>query len=269
MRFRALHVGAALLVLLSPPARLAAQAVCDSDGRRPAPQPGFGLFHCVGGACDIYGGTPAAPEHRFTVEPRLWWIAPSGPAAGRLEEGDQLVAVDGTPITTRKGGRAVARLVEGAPVALTVRRAGTLHTVRITPRRGCQYPMLVVTDTPELPKELMRGNAAAPAPSAPFELGLSLACDECRWVRRYDGTLVWQTMEVPRILAIAPDGPAARSGLAVGDLLLTVDGRAVVSEEGARYLGTVRPGQRIEIGYARGAESHVAHLVPGTPPARR
>src|SRR4051812_5041757 len=140
MPSRLTQVVTAVLVLFAPVARLGAQTICDADGRRPAPQPGFGLFQCVGGACDIYGGTDAAPEHRFTVEPRLWWIASSGPAAGLLEEGDQLVSVEGIPITTRRAGRAVARLGEGTPITMTVRRAGTLHTVRITPRTGCQYP---------------------------------------------------------------------------------------------------------------------------------
>jgi len=252
------------LLVLGVGAEAAAQTVCDADGRGPAAQPGFGLLQCVGGGCGIYGGTRTAPEHRFTVEPRLWHIAHPGPADGVLEEGDQLVAVDGAPITTRIAGRRLAQLVAGAPVALTVRRTGTLRTVRITPATGCGYPMLVVTEQSALPPELATPRTTRAPAVAPFELGLTLGCDGCRWIRRYDGAVEWQTLEVPRVLAIDADGPAARSGLAVGDLLLTVDGRAVMSEAGGRYLGTIRPGQRVEIGYSHVGESRTTRLVTGT-----
>jgi membrane-associated protease RseP (regulator of RpoE activity) len=265
------HVAARVALLVAGGAAvLRAQTVCDADGRRPAPQPGFGLFQCVGGACGIFDGTDAAPEHRFTVEPRLWHVAHPGPADGILEEGDQLVAVDGLPITTRRAGQRLARLRADTPLSLTVRRAGVLRTVQIRPAVGCAYPTLVVTDTGELPAELSRA-PRAPAPvraEAPFELGLTLACDECRWVRRYDGSLAWHTLEVPRVLAVQPDGPAARSGLATGDRLLTVDGRAVVSEAGARYLGTIRPRQRVRIGFARGDSTLTTTLTTDEPRPR-
>jgi membrane-associated protease RseP (regulator of RpoE activity) len=267
---RADHVCASVtLLLLASIADLAAQTVCDADGRHPAPQAGVGLLQCVGGGCGIFGGTSAAPEHRFTVEPRLWHIARPGPAAGLLEEGDQLVAVDGAPITTRVAGRRLARLVAATPLELTVRRAGALRTVRIVPETGCGYPMLVVTDGNALPPELATAPAAQAPAVAPFELGLTLGCDGCRWTRVYDGAVAWQTIEVPRVLAIDAGGPAARSGLAVGDLLLTVDGRAIMSEAGGRYLGTIRPGQRVEIGYSHAGESHTTQLTTGVPPTSR
>ena len=268
MRISRACVRVALLVLASV-AELAAQTVCDADGRGPAAQPGFGLLQCVGGGCGIFGGSATAPEHRFTVEPRVWHIADPGPAAGLLEEGDQLVAVDGAPITTRLAGRRLAQLVAGTPITLTVRRAGALRTVRISPATGCGYPMLVVTEGSALPPQLANpGGSRAPA-VAPFELGLTLGCDGCRWIRRYDGAVAWQTLEVPRVLAIDATGPAARSGLAVGDLLLTVDGHAVMSEAGGRYLGTIRPGQQVEIGYSRAGTSRTTRLVTGTPHAAR
>lgn len=268
----ALHRKVIALLMLGA-THVGAQAVCDDDGRRPAPQPGFGLLQCVGGACDIYGGTPSAPEHRFTVEPRVWRIAHPGPADGVLEEGDQIVAVDGAPITTRRAGQRLAQLSVQAPLMLTVRRAGATRSVRVQPVVGCNYPILVVTETSQLPAELARPARARTGGGvivdAPFELGITLACGDCRWVRRYDGALEWQTLEVPRVVAIAPDGPAARSGLSVGDQLLTVDGRVIMSEVGARYLGSLRPGQRVELGYAHGTGIHSTSLSTGAPRAPR
>ena len=257
------------LLLLASVTDLTAQAVCDADGRHPAAQPGFGLLQCAGGGCGIFDGPATAPEHRFTVEPRLWRIARPGAAAGVLEEGDQLVAVDGAPITTRLAGRRLARLVAGTPLELTVRRSGVLRTVRIVPQTGCGYPILVVTDGSALPPELATAPTAQSPAVAPFELGLTLGCDGCRWIRRYDGTVAWQSLEVPRVLAIDADGPAARSGIAVGDLLLTVDGRAVMSEAGGRYLGAIRPGQRVEIGYSHAGESRTTRLITGIPQSAR
>jgi hypothetical protein len=269
MRMRFVVLGALALLPLAPVVRVAAQSACDDDRRLPAPQLGFGLFQCVGGACGIYDGPPGAREHRFTVEPRLWHIAHPGPADRLLEEGDQLVSVDGVPVTTRRAGQRLARLAASEPLVLTVRRAGALVTVRIVPEIGCGYPMLVVTETSALPPGLGVAPAAPRPAVAPFELGLTLACDDCRWVRRYDGSLAWQTLEVPRVMAIDANGPAARGGLAIGDLLLTIDGRALVTEAGGRYLGAVRPGQRIEIAYSRDGSTRTAHLTTGVPPAHR
>ncbi|MBW8769280.1 MAG: PDZ domain-containing protein [Gemmatimonadetes bacterium] len=273
MRSRLAVNGHVVALLILGAAHLGAQTVCDDDGRRPAPQPGFGLLQCVGGACDIYGGTPSAPEHRFTVEPRVWRIAHPGPADGVLEEGDQLVAVDGAPITTRRAGQRLAQLSAQTPLTLTVRRAGLTRSVRLQPAVGCNYPMLVVTETSQLPAELTRPAHARPrggtTVDAPFELGITLACGDCRWIRRYDGGLEWQTLEVPRVVAITPDGPASRSALAVGDQLLTVDGRVMMSEAGARYLGSLRPGQRVVIGYAHGTEIRTTTLSTGAPRTTR
>lgn len=58
------------------------------------------------------------------------------PAEGKLQRGDRLLALDGAPLLP--GGPALAALVEGkqgAPVTLTVRRAGALLDVPLQPAR--------------------------------------------------------------------------------------------------------------------------------------
>ena len=60
----------------------------------------------------------------FGAEPRLSGIDPAGPAAGRLREGDVLVAVDGRLITTRAAALRLWQARPGETVNLTVRRDG-------------------------------------------------------------------------------------------------------------------------------------------------
>jgi hypothetical protein len=264
VRFIRISVIAALIPLAI---RVEAQ-VCDEDMRLPAPQLGIGLLQCVGGGCGIFGGRPGAYEHRFTVEPRLHRINGAGPAAGLVEDGDQLVAVDGSPITTRRAGRLLAQLT-AAPVRLTLRRGSDLRSVSITPRVGCDYPMLIVTKTSEIPA----GLDDVAEPSAPvasqYELGLTMDCDGCQWKRNHDGSPVLKSLVVPRVVTVDANGPAARAGLAAGDYLLTIDNRVIASDSGARYLGTIRAGQRVEIGYSRGDRHLTTYLVTARPQNRR
>jgi len=58
-------------------------------------------------------------------------------AAGKLQRGDRLVAVDGEPVFVGRGLSLTQRVAakQGAPVTLTVRRAGAPLAVTIQPRR--------------------------------------------------------------------------------------------------------------------------------------
>jgi len=61
--------------------------------------------------------------------------------------------------------------------------------------------------------------------------------------------------ETLTVAMIRPGGPAVRSGLEVGDVIVAIDGHDV---RGARYamawsLMAVRPGTRLHLGLARGA----------------
>ena len=149
---RAVRLATALLLVACAAGGAAAQAgrTC-SEGRPPAGQPGVGLLHCVGGSCEIFVRRGGVVFHRFSSEPRVWRIAPDGPAAGRLREGDVLVAVDGALVTSVEGGLRLANLAPGRPVRLRVRRAGRELEVEIVPRLGCDFPRLLVTTSAERP----------------------------------------------------------------------------------------------------------------------
>jgi len=78
------------------------------------------------------------PDIEFDAEPILSGIRKDGPADGKLAEQDVLVAIDGQDITTRAAAVHLSWLEPGKPVRLTVRRAGVLTDVEITPTAGCR-----------------------------------------------------------------------------------------------------------------------------------
>ena len=113
-----------------------AQVTCP-EGRPITGDLGIERYLCVGGACEIWIRLPDGLAHSFSTEPRIDRMDPEGSAAGRLETGDVLVAVDERLITTAAAGRRLARLEPGVPVRLWIRRDGRDMRVELTPRSGC------------------------------------------------------------------------------------------------------------------------------------
>jgi putative serine protease PepD len=69
------------------------------------------------------------------------------------------------------------------------------------------------------------------------------------------------------VSGIDPSGPAQAAGLAVGDVITTIDGTAAVSTDQLVELTlTKRPGDKVTIGYTRGGASRTATLTLGTQP---
>jgi hypothetical protein len=90
---------------------------------------GIGALLCVSGSCTINlrsGG------------------GEGGPATGKLQDGDTLLALDGVPITTREGSRRLANLKPGRPVILRIRRGGREKDIVLVPRLGCRMPTLAI-----------------------------------------------------------------------------------------------------------------------------
>jgi len=70
------------------------------------------------------------------------------------------------------------------------------------------------------------------------------------------------------IADVWPGGPADRAGLRQGDVVTTVDGRAIVDAAGLNYaIGTHRPGESVRLGVHRGAGEQVLTLRAEAPPA--
>jgi PDZ domain-containing protein len=82
-------------------------------------------------SAQIAGLTEAGYEVNETVQ--IMTVVPDGPAAGQLEVGDQLVAVDGEPVDTSQAAiNAVRDREPGDPVRITVRRDDETRTFDIT-----------------------------------------------------------------------------------------------------------------------------------------
>ncbi|MGH3168833.1 MAG: S1C family serine protease, partial [Trebonia sp.] len=69
------------------------------------------------------------------------------------------------------------------------------------------------------------------------------------------------------ITGIDPSGPAQAAGLAVGDVITSIDGTAAVSTDQIVQLTlTKRPGDKVTIGYTRSGASHTATVTLGAQP---
>lgn len=219
-----------------------------ANGRCPEGHPltgDLGIRHlvCPGGSCVVNQKAPGGGyTHRFSTEPILSEIAEDGPAAGRLEEGDVLTAVDGHLITTPEGGRRLANLRPGEPVTLRVRHNGAERDVEVVPVTGCNMPGLTVGS---------RGNPLAwPGQTPPhIDFGMKLECGNCGW---FDlaGKRVWRSSSFPKVVAVESGGPAAQAGIRPGDVLLRIETYDFTEKAAGELLGRLRPGQavRLEIG---------------------
>ena len=65
----------------------------------------------------------------------------------------------------------------------------------------------------------------------------------------------------PVLGKLDPEGPAAQSGMRVGDRIISVDGEPVRDFRDLTRLIRPRPAQKLEVRYARGGQEWVAHLT--------
>ena len=117
-------------------AAAAPQAIC-GPGTADSGDLGYAATECHG--CVISGRHALGePDMEFDSEPIISEIRAGGPAEGKLEERDVLVALDGKPITTRAAAIQLSWLKPGEPVRVTVRRQDVLIDVEITPVARCR-----------------------------------------------------------------------------------------------------------------------------------
>jgi S1-C subfamily serine protease len=73
----------------------------------------------------------------FNEFPVLYQVDPGSPAdRGGLRTGDTLVAINGLPLTSARGGQAFANLTPGVAVRLSYRRAGRDRSVAVRPEQA-------------------------------------------------------------------------------------------------------------------------------------
>ncbi len=79
----------------------------------------------------------------------------------------------------------------------------------------------------------------------------------------------WDFTENPRVFSVDDDGPADRAGLRRGDILTHIDGLALLSDEGGKRLGQVKPGDEADFVYRRGTTVGTATLTAAREPTSR
>jgi hypothetical protein len=74
---------------------------------------------------------------------------------------------------------------------------------------------------------------------------------------------VWHYSEYPRVVAVAEGGSADRAGIQKNDLVLSVDGFSLLSDEGTRRFAAVKLGDEVRLTIERDAQPHEVTLTIG------
>lgn len=100
--------------------------------------------------------------------------------------------------------------------------------------------------------------------------GFSIRCNGCGWVLSEPGrSPVWESDEPPELSMVAAESPAGRAGLRSGDRLTHIDGISIMTREGARRFGRVKPGQRVRLTVQRGNTTLTRELTLSSRPEVR
>ena len=115
------------------------------------------------------------------------------------------------------------------------------------PRAAAPAP--VPTEAPE-PAEPQVG-LDVPEPPAMVTprgwFGFGFQCGEC-FVRTGPGdtAAVWEFGSLPRVYSVDLGGPAARAGIRRGDVIIKIDDFSILTPDGGRRFGAIRPGQTVK-----------------------
>jgi C-terminal processing protease CtpA/Prc len=222
---RHIHIAAAVLALTAA-TPLAAQKPCSGPGAS------FGVTSYQCASCGIEQKSGQRMQFIFHAEPLILQTS----TRSALRQGDVIEAVNGKPITTREGAE-LFTYPTGA-TQIMVRRGGSRTVVGALPFASCKDETPDSTDVGR--REALAEKAVTVHPSSFAQagrFGFSLTClPSCTRIRASNGVEYWRYDAVPAIGGLDPDGPAAKSGLRIGDMVLEIDGRSVLEEEGALRL---------------------------------
>jgi S1-C subfamily serine protease len=229
---------------------------------------GFASIVCQ--SCTVSGKHIAGePDIEFATEPTIAGIRKGGPADGKLEERDVLVAIDGQLITTRAAAIRYSSLTAGTPVRLTVRRGGVVKDVEITPAPSCD-PLVLrfartqgnVLSTDPLRLQFKERILTVPAKSRGW-IGVGLSCPTCGASLGLQVTTPFRAY--PEIAEVTPDSPAAKAGIKAGDVILAIDDVSITSAAGSTLFRDVKANQKVKILLIRNAEVITVTLTAAAP----
>jgi hypothetical protein len=165
-----------------------------------------------------------------------------GPGAGRLMDGDTLIAIDGYDGTSEEAEILLHTPTKDA-VSFTIGRASGRRSFMITPRTLC---------TPD------------PDRFRASWMGFSILCDGCSAGTNPNGSLSWVFPKSPVVAQVEPNSPAARAGLMKRDTLIAIDGIPLITARGGARLGSVLKGQSVVWTVRRGGKTETISVVAST-----
>lgn len=71
--------------------------------------------------------------------------------------------------------------------------------------------------------------------------------------------------DVSVVTNVNADGPGAKAGIQVGDIILALDGRLIKGKDFETIVSTLKPGTQISVNYARGSSAHEVTVTVGSP----
>ena len=196
-------------------------------------------------------------------------VAEDGPAQrGGLQADDVLVTINDTPIHTIDDMDRVVRKPAGTKLVFQVRRAEAVRRFEVTlgARPAGETPSGPVAELPE-PAPARAGESRVIEGSR-ASLGISVV-DVTDLTRRRFGVTVGNGAVITQI---REGSPAARAGLPLGGVIVSVNGKRIASANDiVKLIQAFRPGDEIEITYFEGdrIDSKKMRLMPAAPTAIR
>jgi membrane-associated protease RseP (regulator of RpoE activity) len=120
------------------------------------------------------------------------------------------------------------RTPTGRDVVVVTTKRAAIRLGPLTPSGADMTPLIIVDGVPvpkEAPSEELIGNAK--------RFGFAIGClPSCSRARARDGTEYYRFDRPPPVVALTPGGLAERAGMRVGDAVLKIDGKSILTEEG-------------------------------------
>jgi S1-C subfamily serine protease len=70
--------------------------------------------------------------------------------------------------------------------------------------------------------------------------------------------------DVAVVTSVTADSPAAKAGIQVGDIILTLNGSLIKGKDFETAIAVLRPGTQISVNYARGSSAHEVRVTVGS-----